>query len=159
MRSFIDLSNLDYNGDTLVYYSRMYVLISIVVIFLLIIGSVYVLSIENGFIFSLLLWIPIFYYCQKVFKILKRINEVQFKINSKGIQFRSEDFVTWDNVENAKVICIRKQKSRLYYFRYYITSENREIKTDLEALNIGSSDLELAIRIYTNKFNFEKSKA
>jgi hypothetical protein len=158
MRPFIDLSNLDYNGDTLVYYSRMYLLISIVVIFLLIIGSVYVLSIENGFIFSILLWFPIVIYSQNIFKRLKRINEVQFRINSKGIQFRSEDFVTWDNVENAKVICIRKQKSRLYYFRYYIISENRVIKMDLEPLNIGSNDLELAIRVFTDKFNIEKSK-
>lgn len=159
MRPFIDLSNLDYNGDTLVYYSRIHVSILIVLQFLFGITSVYVFRMENGLIFSILFWAPIFHYCQKVFLILKRINEVQFKINSKGIQFRDEGFITWDNIENAKVICIRRQKSRWYYFRYYIISENREIKTDLEALNIGSSDLELAIRIYTNKFNFEKSKA
>jgi hypothetical protein len=159
MRPFIDLSNLDYNGDTLVYYSRMYVLISIVVIFLLIIGSVYVLSIENGFIFSILLWICIVLYSQNIFNRLKRINEVQFKINSKGIQFRSENFITWNDIENAKVIIEeRGDEDKRYYFRYYITSENREIKTDLEALNIGSSDLELALRIYINKFNFEKGK-
>jgi hypothetical protein len=158
MRPFIDLSNLDYNGDTLVYYSRMYVIISIVVIFLLIIGSVYVLRIENGFVFSILLWFPIVIYSQNVFKRLKRINEVQFKINSKGVQFRNENFITWDDIENVKVICIRKQKSRTYYFRYYIISENRVIKMDLEPLNIGSNDLELAIRVFTDKFNFEKSK-
>jgi hypothetical protein len=28
----------------------------------------------------------------------------------------------------------------------------------LESLNMGSSDLELAVRVYSNKFNFEKNK-
>lgn len=158
MRPFIDLSNLDYNGDTLVYYSRMHVLFSVVILFSSIIGSIYFLSIDNGFIFSIILWVPIFYYCQIIFKILKRINEVQFRINSKGIQFRDEDFISWDNIENAKVICIRKQRSRYYYFRYYIISKDQLIKTDLEPLNIGSNDLELAIRIYTDKFKFENRK-
>lgn len=158
MRPFIDLSNLDFNGDTLIYYSRLYVTISIVVLFALVIGSIYTLKIENGFIFSLLLLGLIFHYCQIIFKILKRIDEVQFRINSKGIQFRNEDFITWDNIENVKVICIRRQKSRSYYFRYYIISENREIKMDLEYLNIGSNDLELAIKVFTEKFSIEKNK-
>jgi hypothetical protein len=159
MRPFIDLSNLDFNGDTLVYYSRMYVLISIVIIFFLVIGSVYTLSIENGFIFSIILWFPVLIYSQKIFNRLKRINEVQFKINSKGIQFRDEDFITWDNIENAKVISEeRGDEDIIYYFRYYIISENRVIKMDLEALNIGNNDLELAIRVFTDKFNIEKNK-
>jgi hypothetical protein len=158
MRPFIDLSNLDYDGDTLIYYSRMYVLIAIVVLFALVIGSIYVLNFENGFIFSIILWFIVLFYGQKIFYRLQRINEIQFKINAKGIQFRNEDFITWDNIENAKVLCIRKQKSRLYYFRYYIISEDRVIKAYLDHLNIGSNDLELAIRIFTEKFNIEKNK-
>jgi hypothetical protein len=159
MRPFIDLSNLDFNGDTLIYYSRMYVLITIVVLLSLVIGSVYALSIENGFVLSIMLWFPVLFYSQKIFYRLKRINEVQFKINSKGIQFRNEDFMTWDNIENPNVISEgTTRKNRIYYFRYYIISENRVIKTEIEPLNIGSSDLELAIRVFTDKFNIENKK-
>jgi hypothetical protein len=154
MRPFIDLSNLDYSGDTLIYYSRMYVLISIGIIFSLVIGSVYVLSIENGFIFSILLWIPVLFYGKNTFIRLKKINEIQFKINSKGIQFKNEDFITWDNIENAEVISEEiNDESTIYYFSYYISSEKREIKTDIEPLNIGFNDLKVAIRVYSNKFN------
>jgi hypothetical protein len=154
MRPFINLSNLDYNGDTLIYYSRMYVLISIGAIFSLIIGSVYVLSIENGFIFSILLWIPILLYGRNTFNRLKKINEVQFKINSKGIQFKNEDFITWDNIENAEVISEEiNDESTIYYFSYYISSEKREIKTNIEPLNIGLNDLKVVIRAYSNNFN------
>lgn len=159
MRPFIDLSNLDFNGDTLIYYSRLYVIISIVVLFALAIGSIYVLNFENGFIFSIMLWLIVLFYGQKIFYRLQRINEIQFKINSKGIQFRNEDFITWDNIENAKVISEGKHHDELtYYFRYYITSENREIKTEIEPLNISSNELALAVRIFVEKFNIEKNK-
>nr|WP_315203434.1 hypothetical protein [uncultured Flavobacterium sp.] len=159
MRPFIDLSNLDYNGDTLVYYSRMYIVISIVVIISLVIGSVYVLRIENGFIFSILLWFLILFFSQKIFYRLQRMNEIQFKINSKGIQFRNEDFITWDNIENAKVISEKRgDEDIVYYFRYYIISENLVIQTEIEPLNISSNELALAIRIFTEKFNIENKK-
>lgn len=159
MRPFIDLSNLDYEGDTLIYYSRLYVLISIVVLFALVIGSIYVLNFENGFIFSIILWFIVLFYGQKIFYRLQRINEIQFKINAKGIQFRNEDFITWDNIENAKVISEKTgDDGNVYYFRYYISSENREIRTEIEPLNISSNELAVAIRIFTEKFNIEKNK-
>lgn len=159
MRPFIDLSNLDFNGDTLIYYSRLYVLISIVVLFALVIGSIYVLSIENGFIFSIILWFVVLFYGQKIFYRLQRMNEIQFKINSKGIQFRNENFITWDNIENARVISEKRgDEDIVYYFRYYIISENRVIQTEIEPLNISSNELALAIRIFTEKFNIEKNK-
>lgn len=159
MRPFIDLSNLDFNGDTLIYYSRLYVLISIVVLFALVIGSIYALSIENGFIFSIILWFVVLFYGQKIFYRLQRMNEIQFKINSKGIQFRNENFITWDNIENARVISEKRgDEDIVYYFRYYIISENRVIQTEIEPLNISSNELALAIRIFTEKFNIEKNK-
>ncbi len=159
MRPFIDLSNLDFNGDTLIYYSRLYVLISIVVLFALVIGSIYVLSIENGFIFSIILWFVVLFYGQKIFYRLQRMNEIQFKINSKGIQFRNENFITWDNIENARVTSEKRgDEDIVYYFRYYIISENRVIQTEIEPLNISSNELALAIRIFTEKFNIEKNK-
>nr|WP_315159013.1 hypothetical protein [uncultured Flavobacterium sp.] len=159
MRPFIDLSNLDFNGDTLIYYSRLYILSSIVVLFALIIGSIYFLFIENGFIFSILLWFIVLFYGQKIFYRLQRANEIQFRINSKGIQFRNEDFITWDNIENARVISENVgDDDKAYYFRYYISSENREIRTEIEPLNISSNELALAIRVFTEKFNIEKNK-
>lgn len=159
MRPFIDLSNLDFNGDTLIYYSRLYVLISIVVLFALVIGSIYALSIENGFIFSIILWFIVLFYGQKIFYRLQRMNEIQFKINSKGIQLRNENFITWDNIENARVISEKRgDEDIVYYFRYYIISENRVIQTEIEPLNISSNELALAIRIFTEKFNIEKNK-
>lgn len=159
MRPFIDLSNLDFNGDTLIYYSRLYVLISIVVLFALVIGSIYALSIENGFIFSIILWFVVLFYGQKIFYRLQRMNEIQFKINSKGIQFRNENFITWDDIENARVISEKRgDEDIVYYFRYYIISENRVIQTEIEPLNISSNELALAIRIFTEKFNIEKNK-
>ena len=159
MRPFVELNNFYFADDTLVYYSRTYIFISFIIIFLCGIGSVYCLRIENGFIISILFWAFILHQGFITFKLLKRINEVQFKINSKGIQFRNENLISWNDIENAKVISEgTNYKNRTYYFRYYIISENRIIKTDLESLNMGSSDLELAIRIYNSKFNFDKSK-
>jgi hypothetical protein len=159
MRPFVELNNFYFADDTLVYYSRTYILISFIIIFLCGIGSVYFLRIENGFIISILFWVFILHQSRIIFKLLKKINEVQFKINSKGIQFRNERLISWDDIENAKVISEgTSYKNRTYYFRYYIISENRVIKTDLEHLNMGSSDLELAIRVFTDKFNIEKNK-
>lgn len=159
MRPIIDISNLDYNGDTLIYYSRFYLLISILALLAVTIGSIYILSVEGGFVFSILLWFAMLFYGQKIFYRLQKINEIQFKINSKGIQFRNENFITWDKIENAKVISEKSGDDVcIYYFRYYIITENREIKTEIEPLNISSNGIELALRIFIEKFNYEKNK-
>ena len=103
MRPLIDVNNLSYSKEKLIYYSQTTIFTWFLSAIGLLIYTIYSLTIENGFIVSLLLLPIILFLIYRQLKLLKRINDVQFRINSKGIQYRNEELVSWSNIKNERV--------------------------------------------------------
>ncbi|MBF4518811.1 hypothetical protein IRZ71_20845 [Flavobacterium sp. ANB] len=157
MRPFIDINNLSFSKETLIYYSRSLIFLWIFILIGMTIGSIYALQIENGFILSLLLFAFIIFQGNEQFKLLKRINEVQFRINSKGIQYRDEILVSWNNIENERVVIEGRPKARRNFFIYYIIDQDKVMKFDIEELNVGAGDLEHTLTIHRNRYKRENN--
>ncbi|TPG37865.1 hypothetical protein [Flavobacterium pectinovorum] len=159
MRSIIDANNLSYSKETLIYYSRSLISLWICVLIGFAIGAICALQIKNGYFLSLFLLVFIVFQGNEQFKLLKRINEVQFRINSKGIQYRDLPLVSWSNIENERIVTEGHRKSRRHFFVYYIISEDNKMKIDIEPLNVGIGDLEHTLTIHRNRFKRENNIA
>ncbi|RZJ48649.1 MAG: hypothetical protein EOO44_20450 [Flavobacterium sp.] len=116
----IDVNNLSYSKETLIYYSRAKLALWLMVIIGFSTFCIYLLTINKYLLALIISPFPVISgYLQ--YKILKRINEVQFRINSEGIQFRNEDFISWNNIENERIVVEGEhKKSRRTFFIYYI---------------------------------------
>lgn len=157
MRPFIDLNNLSYSKETLIYYSRSILILWICVLIAAFVGAICALQIQDGFIISLGLLAFIVFVGKEQLKILKRINEVQFRINSEGIQYRDLPLVSWSNIENERIVEEGRSKSKRYFFVYYIIDENNLMKVDIEQLNVGIGDLEHTLKIHRNRYKRENN--
>lgn len=121
------------------------------------IGAIYFLQVKSGYFLSLFLLVFIVFQGKEQFKLLRRINEVQFRINSKGIQYRDETLVPWSNIENERVVTEGRTKARRYFFIYYIIDQNQLMKVDIEELNVGMGDIQHTLTIHRNRYKRENN--
>jgi uncharacterized membrane protein YbhN (UPF0104 family) len=154
MRPFIiDLNNLSYSKETLIYYSRAIIGFRILIIIGLTTLCINALTIKDGYILSLILFIITVCIAYNQYKFLKRINEVQFRINSKGIQYRNENLISWNNIENERVITEgNRRQTRRTFIIYYIISEDRIMKIDIAELSFYADELKHTLTIHRNRF-------
>lgn len=158
MRPLIEPIYLHYPEERIIYYSRTKAFICILILSALGCFSCFVWKMKDGRIFSLLIFIIICYHLYGIIKLLKKINQPQFKINSKGIQFRNEDFISWHNIQNERLITEGTRKNAINYFVYYIVDQDKVLKFDIQSLNIGYNDLKNTIIIARENFKKEKCK-
>lgn len=93
----------------------------------------------------------------KALKLLKKVNEVQFRINSKGIQYKNEELVPWNNIENERVDTKFYGRSSTDFFIYYIIEPSQVMQFDLNELNTDASELSIALTIHRNRFKKENN--
>ena len=86
MRPLIDVNNLSYSKEKLIYYSQTTIYAWLLAAIGLFIFAIYSLTNKNTFIVFFLLLPIILFLVYKALKLLKKVNEVQFRINSKRIQ-------------------------------------------------------------------------
>lgn len=155
MRPLIDENNLSYSKEVLIYYTRTNILLRILLLIGLAIGVIYYIN-QDKSIISLLLAGIFLFQIPYLIKGIKRINEVQFRINSNGIQYQNENIVPWSNIENERVVTEYKDHDNSnHYFIYYIIEPGQVMKFDLEGLNIGKGDLQIALTLQRNRYNTE----
>ena len=118
----------------------------------LLIFVIYSLTNKNGFIISFLLLPLILFLIYQASKLLKRINEVQFRINSKGIQYRNEELISWCNIENERVDTKTSGRSSVDFFIYYIIDQNKIIKYNIGRLNTDKEELQQTLKIHRNRY-------
>src|SRR3954468_15484449 len=99
MRPIIDENNLSYSKEVLIYYTRTNILLRILLLIGLAIGVIYYLN-QNKSIISLLLAGIFLFQIPYLIKGIKRVDEIQFRINSEGIQYQNESLVPWSNIES-----------------------------------------------------------
>lgn len=157
MRPLIDPNNLSHSKETLIYYTRTSILLRILLLIGLGVAIIYYLQ-KDQFIISLLVFGIFLYQIPYLIKSIKRINEVQFKINAQGIQYRNLILVPWSNIENERVVTeyVNSENSN-DYFIYYIIDSGRIMKFDVAEFDVGMGDLQHTLTIHRNRFNKENN--
>ncbi len=157
MRPLIDANNLSYSKEVFIYYTRTYILLRILLLIGLAIAAIYFLN-ENKSIISLVLLGIFLFQIPYLIKEIKRIDEVQFKINAEGIQYQDLILVPWSNIENERVITeYRNEKDIKYYFVYYIIDSGQVMKFDLANYSTDISELSITLKVHRSRFNREKT--
>jgi hypothetical protein len=94
----------------------------------------------------------IFFIIYRPIKLLKKINEVQFRINSKGIQYQNENLVSWGNIENERVETEVSGRHHTCFFVYYITDQDKFVKHNIADFNTDLGELSHTLKIQRNRY-------
>ncbi|WP_394774780.1 hypothetical protein [Flavobacterium sp.] len=157
MRPIIDVNNLSYSKEILIYYTRTNILLRILLLIGLVVASIYFLN-QNQSLVSLILSGIFLFQIPYLIKEIKRIDEVQFRINSKGIQYRNLILVPWSNIENERVVTeYINEKNHTDYFIYFIIDSGQIMKFDLANLSTDISELSLTLTIHRNRYKKENN--
>lgn len=157
MRPLIDENNLSYSKEVLIYYTRTNILLRILLLIGLAIGVIYYIN-QDKSIISLLLAGIFLFQIPYLIKGIKRVDEIQFRINSEGIQYQKESLVPWSNIENERVITeYKNSKDIRYYFTYYIIDSGQVMKFNLENLSTDISELTITLRVQRNRYKKENN--
>lgn len=160
MRPLIDANNLSYSAETLIYYTRTNILLRVLLLIGLLVAAIYYLN-QNLSIVSLILLGVFLFQIPFLIKEIKRIDEVQFRINSKGIQYQNLILVPWSNIENERVVTEyshnHKNEDTTYYFVYYIIDSGKVMKFDLAKLSTDIDELSITLTIHRNRFKKENN--
>lgn len=157
MRPLIDANNLSYSAETLIYYTRTNILLRVLLLIGLLVAAIYYLN-QNLSIVSLILLGIFLFQIPFLIKEIKRIDEVQFRINSKGIQYRNLILVPWSNIENERVVTEYINTESSYdYFVYYIIDSGQIMKFDLSKLSTDINELSITLTIHRNRFKKENN--
>ncbi|WP_426484030.1 hypothetical protein [Flavobacterium sp. 2] len=153
MRPFIDLNNLSYSKEKLIYYSQTIIFTYFLIAIALLIYAIYSLTDgKDGYIFSLFLLPFITVLIYNASKLLKKSNDVQFRINSQGIQYRNEALVSWSNIQNEGIEAERSGKYTNHFFVYYIIDQDKRMKHDIGNLNTDVLELQHTLKIHRNRY-------
>ncbi|SNR65758.1 hypothetical protein SAMN04487979_115107 [Flavobacterium sp. ov086] len=157
MRPLIEINNLSYSKEFLIYYTRTNILLRILLLIGLIVAAIYFLNQDQSLIFLVLLGIFLFQ-IPYLIKGIKRIDEIQFRINSEGIQYQNLNLVPWSNIENERVITeYINSKDIRHYFTYYIIDSDQVMKFNLKNLSTDISELTITLTIQRNKYKRENN--
>jgi hypothetical protein len=157
MRTLIDPNNLSYSKENLIYYTRTNILLRILLLIGLAVAAIYFLN-ENKSIISLVLLGIFLFQIPYLIKEVKRIDEIQFRINSKGIQYRNLILVPWSNIENERVVTeYKNEKNHTDYFIYYIIDSGQIMKFDLADLSTDIHELTITLTIHRNRYKKENN--
>lgn len=157
MRPYIDLNNLSYSKQTLIYYSRGKILSSVFMFLLGCVGMVYPLIKQDYEMILFCSILFVFYFGYKAYDQYLVIDQVQLKLNSEGIQYRNEALISWDFIENISFYSIQKNDDSIDYFKYYCTNIDKIMVFEINELDIFRLDLEMSVRIHKNRFELAKN--
>jgi len=158
MRPLIDENNLSYSKEFRIYYTRGTIFMSLLLLVVAFVGFIYFYMQNQLLGFSMLFCLFIFL-IPLLIKSIKKIDEIQFRINSKGIQYRNNSLIPWSNIENEKAVYdhLDNRDSDTSYFIYHIIEPSQIMKFDLAGLSTDASELSIALTIHRNRFKRENN--
>ncbi|MBZ4037720.1 hypothetical protein K6T82_23370 [Flavobacterium sp. 17A] len=159
MRPLIDENNLSYSKEFLIYRTRGKILERVIFTIGAFIGFIYFYIENQLLIFSVLFFVFIFQ-IPLLIKSIKRIDEIQFRINSKGIQYKDSLLIPWNNIENERTFSEHNgyKNGNTEYFIYYIIEPSQIMKFDLNELSTDVSELSIVLNVHRNRYNRENNK-
>jgi hypothetical protein len=157
MKSNIDANNLSSSEETLIYISRINIIWKVFILIALAVSAIYNLT-EEQFIISLLAFAIFLFQLYYVITSIKKIDEIQFRINSKGIQYKNLITVAWHNIENERVVTeYTSDDNSNNYFIYNVIDSGKVMRFNLRKFNISKEKLQLALIRQRNSFNTENN--
>lgn len=158
MRPIIDENNLNYSKEFLIYYSRGEILGRAFLVLGAFIGFIYFYT-QNQIILVLGLLFLFIFQIPLLIKTLKRIDEVQFRINANGIQHKNNVLIPWNNIENERADWeySDNDKDGTPYFIYYVIEPGQIMKFNLSELSTDISELSIVLKIQRNRFKRENN--
>lgn len=158
MRPLIDENNLSFSKEFLIYYTRGEILERILFAAGTLIGFIYFYTQNQHIVVAVLFFLFVFQLSLFI-KAIKRIDEIQFRINSKGIQYRDDLLVPWSNIENERTFSVNNGPKRgtTEYFAYYIIEPSQIMKFNLNQLSTDTNELSIVLRVHRNRFKKENN--
>ncbi|MBS7255686.1 hypothetical protein [Flavobacterium branchiicola] len=159
MRPVIDVNNLSYSKEFLIYYTRTNILLRIFLLIGLVVAAIYFIN-QNQPTVSLVLSGIFLFQIPYLIKEIKRIDEIQFRINSEGIQYQNLILVPWSNIENERIITeYRNEKDIRHYFIYYIKDSDQIMKFNLADFSTDINELTITLTVQRNRYKRENNIA
>lgn len=157
MRSIIDKNNLNNSEETLIYYSRINIIWRAFILIVLTIVIIY--SLQDKEFIPVLVGTAIFLFqIYYLVKSIKRINEIQFRINAEGIQYKNLIPVSWHNIENERVVTeYTSDENNINYFTYNVIDSEKIMRFNIKKFNINKWELQKALTIHRDRFNKENN--
>ncbi|WP_291145084.1 hypothetical protein [Flavobacterium sp. UBA7680] len=156
MRPFIDLNNLSYSKETLIYKTRANILIGILIVIALFVWIINALK-QHEFVIASIIFLISLFPIRYLIKFIRTIDEIQFRINSKGIQYKEQAIVPWSNIENERVDIKRGNQRNSYYFVYHIIEPNQIMQFNISSLSTNFLELQHTLTIHRNRFKKENN--
>lgn len=151
MRPGIDLNNLWYSEETLVYYSRSNTIFKVVVFLLFILVGFYLLFV-NLFIVSILLFIASGFLFQKNFHFLLEWDRIQLRVNSEDIQVKNKSLISWASIKNERITYVKVNRGRLSFFEFYDIELHKSYKFNADDFNFSPFELMKSVKIHRERF-------
>ena len=157
MRPIIDKNNPGNSEETLIYISKINIVWKICMLIATVI--VFICNSECKEVILILLAFGIFLFqIYFLVKSIKRINEIQFRINSKGIQYKDLPLTPWNNIKNERAPTEHTSDDNSNkYFIYHIVDSDKVMRFNLRKFNISKGELQLALNRQRNSFNTENN--
>lgn len=152
MRPIIDLNNTWHSEETIVHLSR-FEIFSACFFQILILLFVYFSLINSNYLASILFLIPTYFLIKKIIQFFNERNKIQLIINSFGIKVKDEPIISWDHIENERVIRIGKKNNSRHDFVFYDASQHKVIQIRTDVLNFGHFELIKSAKIHRERFN------
>ncbi|PXY39952.1 hypothetical protein DMB65_15685 [Flavobacterium cheongpyeongense] len=158
MRPLIDENNLSYSKEFLIYHTRGTIFMSLLLLVGSFVGFIY-FYMQNQLLGVSLMFCLFVFQIPLLIKSIKRIDEIQFRINSKGIQYRNNSLIPWSNIENEKAVYDYhdNRDNDTSYFTYQIIEPSQIMKFDLAGLSTDISELNIVLTIQRNRFKKENN--
>lgn len=158
MRPLIDENNLSYSKEFLIYHTRGTIFMSLLLLVGSFVGFIY-FYMQNQLLGVSLMFCLFVFQIPLLIKSIKRIDEIQFRINSKGIQYRNNSLIPWSNIENEKAVYEDhdNRDNDTSYFTYQIIEPSQIMKFDLAGLSTDISELNIVLTIQRNRFKKENN--
>jgi hypothetical protein len=156
MRPIIDPDNLFYSEETRVYISRVTIGFRI---FMLVMGfgfSLYLLCVKE-YLSALIVFAFSSFFIKEIKKLASEWEVVQMRINSHGIQIKKDPIITWDKIENERIVTLVLDTSDglsyQYDFAFYDSNIHATVQFSENKFNFSSQELLTSAKIHRQRFN------
>nr|WP_315258111.1 hypothetical protein [uncultured Flavobacterium sp.] len=159
MRPIIDPYNLLYSEETKVYISRGTIGFRIFILVLAFGFSLYLFCAKE-YLSAFIVFAFSCFFIKETKTLVAEWDVVQMRINSHGIQIKEEPIVTWDKIENERIVTLVLDtddgQSYQYDFVFYDANKHATVQFSDNKFNMSSKELLTAAKIHRQRFNSKK---
>lgn len=153
MRPIIDLNNLWYSEETLVYNSRFSIIIKFIGVIVLFGFGLYSLAYKQ-YLIAL-----VFLFCfgllfRNVIKSIAEKDIVQLRITAEGIRVKEGPLIKWEDIQDERMKrVVIKGEGDDYDFIFYDSKNDKQHIFRVGKLNVDQQELLKSVTMHRERFN------